>query len=661
MIVFDLQAVQSAAHGERGIARYVFDLARTLARHHPDAVDVFAWNDELPHVPRLDELDLGDRLRSFSELRNADVDVLHVNSPFELLPYGEVMAPVRARRLVVTCYDLIPYRFPDRYFTHPVARARYRVRLNMLLAADAIVTDSQSAADDVADLLGVGPDRLTVIGAGVGPQFTLPTTSVAERVEELRRSLPDLSARFVLVPAGMDWRKNVEGAVEAYGRLPEELRDRHQLVLACKVDAEQERWVRDLAEAAGIAGHLLVTGYVSDEQLVLLYQTAELVLFPSFYEGFGLPVLEARRCGARVICSSSSSLPEVIPDARAMFNPWLVDEIAERLHSALDDPATTAMLGRVPDPGFTWELAADRLVEVYRRVRPAAPRVPAPAELHRRRLAVVTVLPPTASGIADHSRRLVEAIHHGIDDTDVTVFVEQTASWSDELPYPVHELVTLPPRWADGEFDEVLYCFGNTPTFRSFYPMMAIVPGHVFLHDVRLVGAFDQRRIDLLAHHEYGGNPDGDAIFARPVARRASSVMVQSQHAVELLESDGGGTAIDVGPIPCAALDDIRPIRDGGAPWVVSAGVAHESKLTGVVSDAMRLLHDRRDVRTALVGAHSDEFVTDDDPTVAVGRVAEPEFDSWKWVDFWRPAEEVISFKREVYQQALKQLQPFIL
>ena len=120
MIVYDLQAVQSAAHGERGIARYVRDLAETLAAEHPDVVDVFAWNDDLPYVDRLDEFALGDRLRPFSELRDLDVDLLHVNSPFELLDYGQIGVPVRARKLVVTCYDLIPYRFPQSYLTDPM-------------------------------------------------------------------------------------------------------------------------------------------------------------------------------------------------------------------------------------------------------------------------------------------------------------------------------------------------------------------------------------------------------------------------------------------------------------------------------------------------------------------------------------------------------------
>lgn len=628
MIVFDLQAVQSAAHGERGIARYVTDLARTLATEHPDVVDVFAWNDQLPRVPRLDELGLGDRLRPFSELRNLDVDLLHVNSPFELLDYGQVGVPVRAGRLVTTCYDLIPYRFPHRYLTDPVTNARYRTRLGMLAASDAIVTDSRSAADDVAELLGVPEHRLTVIGAGVGPQFSPPTSTLADRVHTLRSQIPDLQSTFVLVPTGMDWRKNVVGAIEAFGMLPDEVRTRHQLVLSCKVDEHQRSWIDDLCSAAGVTGEVIVTGFVSDEVLVLLYQTAELVLFPSFYEGFGLPVLEARRCGARVICSNTSSLPEVLRDDRATFNPWRVDEIAETLRLALSDSAFAAELDRVPDAGFDWSTTADAVVDVYRRVLSTSAAARTSAK-RPKRLGIVTLMPPTPSGVADHSRRLVDAIHHDIDDVDVTVFVEQVANWSADLPYPVHELATLPARWASGEIDTVLYCFGNNRFHRSFYPMMRIVPGHAFLHDVRLLGAFDQRRLDVLARDLYAGNVDGAALFAKPIAEAALSVMVQSPHAVALVDADGGGRAVDVGPHPCEVVGETSPIDDGGLPWVVSAGIADVTKRSDVVADAMRELNVGGSARTALVGLGGERFNEEGDGVVATGQVDAAEFDRW--------------------------------
>ncbi len=626
MIAFDLQAIQSAAHGERGIARYVFDLARTLAERHPGVVDAFLWNDRLPWVDRIGELDLGERLQSFSAVRGRTVDVLHVNSPFELLPIGEVGVPVRARRLVVTCYDLIPYRFPDRYLADVFTSARYRTRLGMLAAADAIVTDSQSAADDVAGLLGVSQERLTVLGAGVSDRFRPPTTPLAERIRALREAIPGIQARFVLVPTGMDWRKNYAGAIAAFARLPDAARSRHQLVLACKVDQHQRNELDRLCHEHGVTDRVLVTGFVPDDVLVLLNQTAELVFFPSYYEGFGLPVLEARSCGARVICSGVSSLPEVLPDERALFNPWDTDDTAATLLAALDDPSVAAALDRVPDAGFTWARAADRLVTVYDSVRPE-PAVPSP---QRKRLGIVTLMPPTPSGIADHSERLVTALHHDVDSVEVAVFVERTASWSQlDVPYQVHDLATLPARWAAGELDSVVYCFGNNRFHRSFLPMLEVVPGHAFLHDVRLRGVFDRLRVDRFAQRWYDHDVDDDTLFAAPVVHAALTTLVQSAHAADLVRSDAGAEAIDIGPHPCAAVASTEPIRDGGPDYVVSAGIADESKCSDVVAEAMRQLVARRSVRPALVGLGGERFVGDGDAVEVTGQVDDGEFDAW--------------------------------
>lgn len=234
----------------------------------------------------------------FPQMRGRPVDVLHLNSPFEGLRIADFMPPVRARRVVATCYDLIPYRFPKEYLGNPLARARYRNRLALLTVADALVTDSQSAADDAAELLGVDRGRLNVIGGGVGPRFRPPDRSLAERMRALREVMPAIGPRFVLVPTGMDWRKNTMGAIEAYSRLPAQVRERHQLVLSCRLDDHHRAELDAHAERLGVTGRVLVTGYVSDDTLVTLYQTAELVYFASVYEGFGLPVLEARRCGA---------------------------------------------------------------------------------------------------------------------------------------------------------------------------------------------------------------------------------------------------------------------------------------------------------------------------------------------------------------------------
>jgi glycosyltransferase involved in cell wall biosynthesis len=617
MIAYDLQAVQSVAHGERGIARFVGDLARAIEREHPDAVDLYLWNDALPRVDRLDELGVDDKLRSFSDARGAEVDVLHVNSPFELIEVGDFVPPVRARRTVVTCFDLIPYRFPDRYLADPSVRVRYTSRLPMLVGADAIVTDSKSAAEDVHRLLGVPEERLTVIGAGVAEVFVPPDDGHDERLAALRAELPGIEDRYVLVPTGMDWRKNTEGTIAAYAGLPRAVTRDHQLVLACRVDDDQRRDLLALADRLGVGGRVLVTGFTSDATLVRLYQTADVVLFTSKYEGFGLPVLEARRCGARVICSDASSLPEVLTERRARFNPWVPEEITLALYRALTDEHFRSMLDQVPDPGLDWSTAAARLIRVYTRVHPGRPpSVAAPS----RRIAVASPLPPTPSGIAAHTDRLLRAMSE-MDGVEPTAFVHRDASaLQDVVPYPVHDLSTLPARYALGEFDAVLHCVGNHEFHQPYIPVLKLVPGAVLLHDVRLSGVHPPGR-PVRGQSELG---------SAPVARAATKVLVQSRHAGELVAADAGVVPIDVGPLHCVQVAD-RPASDvvAGEQWVVSAGIADVSKRTDVFVAAARLLAGRPAVRSAVVGLGGEAFVEPGDPVEATGPVTDAEFDAW--------------------------------
>lgn len=363
MIVYDLQAIQSPVHAGRGIGRYVWELALALQREHPGLVDVFAWNDAFDRPAELDAFD-GPTV-AFSRLRDAAVDVLHVGSPFEPVPIGRLLPPCTPRTLVVTVYDLIPYRFADVYLREPGPAAAYRSRLGLLVAADAIIADSHAAGHELEELVGVPRQRITVVGAGVGERFVPPAEPVSVRLAALRRVLPALREGYVLVPAGMDWRKNAAGAIAAHAALPTGLRERHQLVLQCAVTDGYAAWLEHLAREAGNADQLVLSGHVDDDVLVALLQTAEVVCVPSFVEGFGLPVLEALHCGARVICSDTSSLPEVVRDRAARFDPWDTASITARLVDALTGGAG-ATFDPPPSGAYSWSASAAAVAAVYR-------------------------------------------------------------------------------------------------------------------------------------------------------------------------------------------------------------------------------------------------------------------------------------------------------
>lgn len=529
MIAYDLQAMQSISNSERGIARFVTDLTYALVKDgHADLIDLFLWNDALPPSPRFAEFGLGKRLRAFSDVRGLDVDVLHIGSPFELPRASDLLAPVRAKRLVVTCYDLIPYLFPDRYLTDPGFDIMYRTRLGLIATADAVVTDSQSAADDVSAHLGLAPERLTVIGAGVGDQFRPAQQPLSDRMALLRAAIPGILPRFVLVPTAADWRKNSIGAIEAFAGLPEELRQRHQLVLFCKLAPEHRRVLDEVCAREGVTDRVIITGFVPDEVLVLLYQTAELVVYPTFYEGFGLPILEARHCGARVICSNSSSLPEVLVDERARFNPYRRGDVTALIQRALTDEVYAASLEAVPDAGFTWSLAASRLAQVYRSMLADIDRCPpiTHTATAATRVGVVGVLPPTAADESERTEAVLNAIAE-IDGVDLTAFVAgDRPGMLNGYDFVIENVSALPALWASGEIDVVVYLLANNDAHAPLARMADLVPGHVVLHGATAGSAMLGDDREPPARH-LGHVP--------PAVRRAISVFTCSAEDAQLV------------------------------------------------------------------------------------------------------------------------------
>jgi glycosyltransferase involved in cell wall biosynthesis len=640
-IVLDVQALQSPAYARRGIGRYVTDLARTLEREHAGVVGTYAWNDRLAFGGPLAELDaelrLGRRLVPSSALRGDTVDVLHVPAPFaplqraddEAIAYGDWAVPVRARRLVLTVHDLIPWRHPEMYLADARDLARYHHRLVMLLTADAIVADSEATARDVIELAGVAAERVVVGGAGVGERFVPAARPRAELLADLGGVLPTGTDGFVLVVGAPDWRKNLDGALAAYAMLPAEVRDAHPIVLAAPLHADDRSAVGWLAAELDIVGRVIAPGFVDDDSLVRLYQAASVVVVPSRIEGFGLPVVEARACGARTICSNTSSLVEVLPEPAARFDPDRPADIARCLLAALTDPGYQALLDAAPDSPYSWTMTAARTVAAYGSPRPAraARRARGLAAttittasntttITTTTIGVVTHLPPAASGVADHSERLVAALD-ALPGVRVEAFNPAVPHRSARAPgVTVHHLAALHERWASGALDHVLYCVGNGTMHRPLVDALRTVPGAVFLHDVR---------VPILL-----GRDVDDAGSPRPFAERATLVLVQSAHAVQMLHDEAGLAGVDVGPHPCWNAGTTERILDtDGAPWVVSAGIAHEAKQTDRFVAAVRPLVAAGVARAAIVGDGGPRFVSDGDGIVTVGHVDDHAFDTW--------------------------------
>jgi glycosyltransferase involved in cell wall biosynthesis len=182
---------------------------------------------------------------------------------------------------------------------------------------------------------------------------------------------------FLLYVGGVDYRKNLEGAIRGYSRLPAAMRDAHQLVIACNLPYHRRLSLRTFVMDLGIESrNLLLTGFVPDRELAALYRACELFIFPSLYEGAGLPILEAMTCGAPVAASGTSAMPELLGDPAATFDPADPADIARCIREVLDSPATLEALrgsSREQAALHTWERVAKRTIEGYERALELSP------------------------------------------------------------------------------------------------------------------------------------------------------------------------------------------------------------------------------------------------------------------------------------------------
>jgi glycosyltransferase involved in cell wall biosynthesis len=495
--VLDLQAVQSPTYRERGVARYALDFATALARTAPDLLDQVLVRPDLPavtgHEPVLDGV-----LTSSPRWDRAG-GVFHALSPFDIeTPVREVWpreASRSGRRLVVTVYDLIPELFPDTYLVDPGVRRRYRARRELVRAADRVMTLSRSAADDVADHLGIPDDRLTVVGAACSDAFS-PAADDGGDLGVAQSLLPGLGPHPVVYNGAVEPRKNMEALVKAFARLPTTVRRDRQLVLVCRLEPLERNHYEVLGRRLGLADtELLLTGQVTDTALVHLYRSAELVVFPSFYEGYGLPVAEAMACGAPVVASGTSSLAELVAP-EATFDPHDPDDLTRALERGLvDRPYRQRLLRWSARTRPTWTEVAERAAAAYRDValdrdrggwrRPAAWR-------SRPALALVTPWPPATTGVASYSRRLTRALSASV---DVELFIDgdpagEPGHLDGHDSYPVRSL-----RHVDavrGGYDAIVACVGNSEHHTGALRLLRVdgVSADVLAHDVRLNGLY---------------------------------------------------------------------------------------------------------------------------------------------------------------------------
>ena len=352
--------------GNTGIGRYLRNLLIQLATlDAPHEYVVFLQpNEELPiQQERLIPVHLSAWTPIYSvkeqyhlplEIRKQRIDLMH---------YPNFNVPlVSCCPYVVTIHDLIYYLYPEEC---PSIAAHYYARFMLNYAirhARAILTVSEHSQRDLQRVFHAPPEKIRVIPNGADELCHCPPTNAADTLKERY----GIKGRYVFYVGKHHGYKNITTLVQAF-MTHQEVYQQTQLVIAGKRD--QRRYeLYDLAARLDPGGRIIFTDFVEDDGLFDLYRGASLFVFPSLYEGFGLPPLEAMACGVPVICSNAASLPEVVGDAAILADPLNIHEMADAMRVVLTDAALHRSLqvkGHAQTRRFSWEHAARDLLQGY--------------------------------------------------------------------------------------------------------------------------------------------------------------------------------------------------------------------------------------------------------------------------------------------------------
>jgi glycosyltransferase involved in cell wall biosynthesis len=367
-ILIDLQGAQSGSR-YRGIGRYSSALAKAIIRNRGDH-DVFILlnrllgdiNDYI--IEEFSSILPADRIAVFSApspvaglisenswrrgtaelirewmINDVEPDVLLITSLFEGAMDDSITSIRRiesSTKTVVVLYNLLPFLNPEEYLDNQEAFQWYFSKIDSLRGADLLLTISESTRLEAIDMLCFDANQIVTIYAAADERFRPAIISSEGGCAFLNRM--GIQKRFIMYIGEIEQRMNFEGLIRAFGLLPRSVRESHQLVLVTTHDSDSQNALCCVANAAGLKqDELVLLGYVSDDELVMLYSLCALCVFPSFHNGLGLPVFEAMCCGAAVIGPNAASIPEVIGIEDALFDPRSDHNIAELILRVLTD------------------------------------------------------------------------------------------------------------------------------------------------------------------------------------------------------------------------------------------------------------------------------------------------------------------------------------
>jgi glycosyltransferase involved in cell wall biosynthesis len=587
-IGIEMMAVQLSDCRERGIHRYSSQLVSHLLAQDQRNHYVLYYYEGLPRgtIPWSPNLTIRILRRSTSmqnpilyhleEIASTNpdgLDLLLMTCPFtNVVGYSIPPRPFNHLKLATLAYDLIPVIYQEQY--QGLMNGLYRETMDRLRQYDLFLAISEATRRDFARLLRIAPDRIVNIQ---GATDFAPAERITGSSSDGLELLPPLGVTkpFVFtVGAGMEWRKNYRGVLQAFAALPAALRDAHQLVVAGKIRKEDIQPMWDLAVEAGMAAQVVLTGYVSDDCLRALYRHCAAFVFPSLYEGFGLPILEAMRCGAPVIAGDNSSQPEVVGDAGLMADVRDAGQLAAQLARVLSAGALARTLrerGPVQARKFCWEqTAATALAALERTARTARTDTNGmPIPSGKPRIAFFAPLPPQSSAVADYAVGLLAELKHyyTIDLYHDPGFVPHVSLASSE--FGCHDCRLFDRRARLLQYRSILYHVGDAWHHGFVHETLRKHSGIVTLHDCPLADLQGRYTAAVIVRDSF----PSEVIINAPLDTART---LETDHHIQRKRNGARLAALYIELIEKTATQRIDPARPGSSGNVLG-GVFEES------------------------------------------------------------------------------------
>jgi glycosyltransferase involved in cell wall biosynthesis len=401
-IGIDMVALQAPGTRERGIGRYLFNLLSALLDrdrsnhyylYYYEGLACEEWRAArnltcrvLPVEWSGGRANISQSLERLVQANPDQLDLFLVPSPLEGLSFHAHRPPARplhGLKLGAILHDFIPFLFQEAYLIRPAADHYYNI-LHTLGHYDFFLANSDATRRDSATFWPRATSRVFTIGGPTDDRFFVPADALTP--DDASRAVLarfGITRPFVFNVGGFDRRKNWQGLIESFGLLSDHLRGSHQLVLTFRVDDSDAEIVRAHARRHGVATQLRLTRAVPDADLRVLYQRCAAFVSPSFYEGFGLPILEAMSCGAPVIVAANSSQPEVAGNAGLLFDADDPADLACQLRRLLDDKHLAVSMRQrslAQAKKFQRDIIAERALDVLEKIVTPA-RVAGPSAL----------------------------------------------------------------------------------------------------------------------------------------------------------------------------------------------------------------------------------------------------------------------------------------